>query len=64
LLDLAHSPTWCAFEDPLALKRLVRQSLKWIIAPLQNHERAVDLQRVYLGAAQQFSEGANIGGDG
>lgn len=60
LLDLKVMPNLVRLEDPLrALKSVSRdQSYKWIIKRADGKTiSAVDLQRVYLGAAQQFLKG-------
>jgi proteasome accessory factor A len=60
LLDLKVLPSLVRLEDPLAaLKSVSRdESLKWIVRRGDGKTMsAIDLQRVYLGAAQQFLKG-------
>jgi proteasome accessory factor A len=60
LLDLKVLPSLIRLEDPLAaLKHVSRdESYKWIIKRGDGTTMsAIDLQRVYLGAAQQFMKG-------
>lgn len=60
LLDIKVLPSVIRLEDPLsALKSVSRdQSLKWIVRRADGKTiSAIDLQRVYLGAAQQFLKG-------
>jgi hypothetical protein len=60
LLDLKVLPNLVKLDDPLAaLKSVSRdQSFKWIVKRGDGKTMsAIDLQRVYLGAAQQFLKG-------
>jgi proteasome accessory factor A len=60
LLDLKVLPSLIRLEDPLAaLKNVSRdETLKWIVRRGDDKTMsAIDLQRVYLGAAQQFLKG-------
>lgn len=60
LLDIKVLPSLIRLEDPLgALKHVSRdESMKWIVRRGDGKTMsAIDLQRVYLGAAQQFLKG-------